>query len=505
MSLRFFNTLSGQKEDFSPIRPGQVTLYVCGVTVYDHCHIGHARGAVVFDVLRRHLESPRHGFKVIHVRNITDVDDKIIDRARQWGQTLRGLTPSGLPDLRGRVTQVAQHYTESFQRDFARLGLLRPTHEPRATEYIPKMVDFIQGLVQKGVAYEGSGGLYFSVREFAKRNVYGQLSHQDPDQMREGVRKEPGEGKRDPLDFALWKKARPEEPSWDSPWGPGRPGWHIECSTMSTALLGDTFDIHGGGQDLIFPHHENELAQSVGAGKKFARYWLHNGLLTVNGQKMSKSLGNIVQISGENGILDHSSADVLKLFFLSAHYRSPLDLNWEILERQTTHAYERLSDFVHEVEMLPENGEVEQSYFEKEAREKLFDAMDDDLNTPKALGALYKLVDQTTAWLEEAKREGLFVAKPETLSPSLQQHCRWLKSAGRSVREFGEKTLGFSFPLSALEQQLGGVQVEVLKKERDEARRRQDYPKADQIRRQLVDMGYIVEDTAAGTLVRKRA
>ena len=264
MPIHLTNTLTGRKEEFRPLSPPQVTMYVCGVTVYDDCHIGHARGAVVFDVLRRFLESDRCKFQVKHVRNITDVDDKIIDRARHWGQTLEGQTPPGL-DLNARVQQIAQHYTGRFQADFARLGLLPPDEEPKATEFIPKMIRFIEHLIREGVAYPGSDGVYFAVRELAKRRGrYGDLSHQNLDQMVEGARADAGEGKKDPLDFALWKKAKPEEPSWDSSWGPGRPGWHIECSVMSTDLLGDQFDIHGGGQDLIFPHHENELAQALG-------------------------------------------------------------------------------------------------------------------------------------------------------------------------------------------------------------------------------------------------
>jgi len=278
--LKLTDTLTGEKKEFTPLTPGRVSLYVCGVTVYDDCHIGHARGAVVFDVLRRWLE--RGGLRVTHVRNITDVDDKIIARAR---------AEAG-PDLKAAVRAVAERSIASFQSDFSKLGLLKPHYEPKATEAIQSMQELIGELMKRGAAYEAADGVYFAVRKLAQ---YGALSHQKLDQMLEGE-KEAGEGKRDALDFALWKRAKPDEPAWDSPWGPGRPGWHIECTAMSTERLGPRFDIHGGGQDLIFPHHENELAQALGVGRPFARTWVHNGLLTVNGQKMAKSVGNVVRI-----------------------------------------------------------------------------------------------------------------------------------------------------------------------------------------------------------------
>ena len=469
MALRLTNTLTGEKEEFRPLHPPRVTMYVCGVTVYDDCHIGHVRGAVVFDCFRRYLESDRYRYRVIHVRNITDVDDKIIDRAR-------GLTPAGLKE---RAQLVAEHFTRRFQSDFARLGLLAPHHEPKATEFIPKMIRFIQILLEKGVAYEGSDGVYYSVR---KISPYGELSHQRLDQMLVGVRAEagegPGGGKKDPLDFALWKKGKPpaprslgeggEEPSWESPWGPGRPGWHIECSTMSTDLLGDTFDIHGGGQDLIFPHHENERAQALGAGKPFARVWLHNGLLTINGQKMSKSLGNIVTIPE---VLRRHSADVLRLFYLSAHYRSPQDFTWERLD-EAAHAYERLNGFLVRSRLYalartnsPRTPVEGITQIETEFRE----AMEDDLNTPRALACLHKLaIDQAQA------------------------------TAAIKLEELG-KVLGFFQTVERM-----NPEVEKLVKERDFARKGKDFTTSDKIRRQLNQMGYIVEDTTGKTIVRKR-
>ncbi len=466
MALRLTNTLTGKKEEFQPFHPPRVTLYVCGVTVYDDCHIGHARGAVVFDVLRRYLESERNKFKVTYVRNITDVDDKIIDRARQEAGE----------DLKTRVQAVAQRYSQRFQEDFSSLGLLSPDHEPTATQYIPQMVDFIQVLLKRGVAYVGSDGVYFSVR---KLSSYGALSHQSVDQLLAAARGESEEGKKDPLDFALWKAAKPEEPSWESPWGPGRPGWHIECTTMSTALLGETFDIHGGGQDLIFPHHENERAQALAANPNegFAKVWLHNGLLTVNAQKMSKSLGNIVVIGRA---LERHPADVLRLFFLSAHYRSPIDFTWERFD-ESARAYERLLDFLTQVDQRVGAGQGQETEVTQHSREKFYSALDDDLNTPEALSALYGLVAQAISWFEAG---GGAAAKK-------------LKDASKMVRELGG-ILGFSFTQEIPDQ------IQTLIQKRDEMRRKKDFDAADQVRRQLMEEGYIVEDTGGKTVVRKR-
>ena len=457
MPIRFTNTLTGRKEDFLPLKTPQVTMYVCGVTVYDDCHIGHARGAVVFDTLRRFLEGS--GYPVRHIRNVTDVDDKIITRAQQRGQTPWGLTPSGLKEA---AQAVASFYTGRFQADFARLGLLPPEAEPKATEFIPQMIAFIQDLIAHGMAYEGTGSVYFSVR---KLNDYGRLSRQKPDQMMENAHVDAGAGKKDPLDFALWKKAKPEEPSWPSPWGEGRPGWHIECTTMSTDLLGDEFDIHGGGQDLVFPHHENELAQALGAGKPFAKTWLHNGLLTVNGQKMSKSLGNFVTI--EEALKKHP-ADVLRMFFLSAHYRSPMDFTWERLDEAAS-AYERWVGFIAHAQAKAESEEQpdpEIARIEAEFQK----TMEDDLNTPRAL-----------AWMHEVTG------------------CSTPKAAARALRQMG-RMLGF-FPsfLEKIE-----PEVERLIQERNAARRRKDFVASDRVRKQLLEMGYIIEDTAAGTVLRKR-
>ena len=312
MACSLYNTLTRRVEVFEPLDPDKkrVGLYVCGPTVYDDPHLGHARSAFVFDVLRRHLS--HRGYEVTFVRNVTDVDDKIIQKAQTTGQS---------------SDAVARQYLASYHAMLTRLGILPPTHEPCATQHIDQMIELISKLCIDGAAYEAAPtgavdkDVYFAVRHF---KAYGQLSNRTIDELQVGARVEPGEHKRDPLDFALWKAAKPGEPFWKSPWGNGRPGWHIECSAMSTKYLGDQFDIHGGGVDLVFPHHENEIAQAQAAGKPFATYWLHNGLLTINGQKMSKSLGNFVTVDAAIDAC-HGHADALKVFFLSSHYRSPVD------------------------------------------------------------------------------------------------------------------------------------------------------------------------------------
>ncbi len=299
MSLRVYNTMSGKKEEFVPLVPGKVKMYVCGVTVYDYCHIGHARANIVFDIIYRYLQFS--GFDVTYVRNYTDVDDKIIKRANE-----RGISSK----------ELSEEFIQAFDEDMATLGLAIPTHQPKATEYIPQIIEICQKLIDKGLAYASGGDVYYRVGKFQN---YLKLSKRNMDEMLAGARITPGEHKEDPMDFALWKGAKPDEPSWESPWGAGRPGWHIECSAMSSSLLGDTFDIHGGGRDLIFPHHENEIAQSEGAsGKPFVNYWLHNGFVNINQEKMSKSLGNFFTI---RDILKRYNPEVLRFFILSAHYR----------------------------------------------------------------------------------------------------------------------------------------------------------------------------------------
>ena len=305
MTLRLYNTLTGNKDDFVPLHGKKVGMYACGVTVYDLCHIGHARSAIVFDIVHRYLRY--RGYEVTFVRNFTDIDDKIIKRANEEGVDYK---------------TIAEKYIVEFNVDMGELGLEKPSVEPKATEHIPEMIRLISALIEKGFAYQSGGDIFFSVRKFGD---YGKLSKRDLEEMQAGARVEIDEKKENPLDFALWKTSKPGEPFWETPWGKGRPGWHIECSVMSQEYLGETLDIHGGGRDLIFPHHENEIAQSEAAtGKTFARYWVHNGFVNINKEKMSKSLGNILTIKE---ILKDWHPEVLRLFFLSHHYRSPIDFS----------------------------------------------------------------------------------------------------------------------------------------------------------------------------------
>ena len=385
MALRIYNTLTRTLEPFEPLIPGQVGMYVCGVTVYDLCHIGHARSALAFEVVRRYLEYL--GYRVLLVRNFTDVDDKIINRARQRNVTWDAL---------------AREFIAAFHVDMDALGVRRADVEPKATDHISEMLAIIERLVARGLAYPVDGDVYFAVRAF---QGYGKLSHRTPDDLRAGARIDVDERKRDPLDFALWKASRPGEPAWDSPWGPGRPGWHIECSAMSAKYLGDTFDIHAGGEDLIFPHHENEIAQSEGAtGKPFARYWLHNGFVTAGGEKMAKSLGNFVTI---REALARFPADALRLLLVSTNYRGPLDYT-EAAVAEKAKALQVFQEFQRAVALLraetgrsavpPANPPASHP-----AEEAFRAAMDDDFNTARATGVLFDLVRDGNRLLQETR------------------------------------------------------------------------------------------------------
>jgi len=407
MPLTIHNTLTRSLETFEPLRPGRVGMYTCGVTVYDLCHVGHARSALAFDAIRRYLEFS--GYQVTFVRNFTDVDDKIIARARDLGISWDA---------------VARRFIEAFIEDMDRLGVRRADIEPKATDHIPEMLLLIEGLIGRGLAYAVDGDVYYAVRAFAG---YGKLSHRSLEDLQAGARVEVDERKRDPLDFALWKASRPGEPAWDSPWGSGRPGWHIECSAMACKYLGETFDIHAGGEDLVFPHHENEIAQSEGAtGRSFARYWLHNGMVTIGGEKMSKSLGNFVTI---REALSRVSPEALKLLFLSANYRGPLDYT-EAAVAEKAKALGGLQEFLRVVERLEaETGAVEPGggagTAESEDRpgptggaatEGAFRAaMDDDFNTARATGVLFDLVREGNRLIHEAGRGAVAPATVATL------------------------------------------------------------------------------------------
>ena len=468
------NSLTRKKEEFVPLKPKEVKMYVCGPTVYDQPHIGHARSAYIFDVIRRYLVY--RGYEVKFVRNVTDVDDKIIDKARKEFQG---------EDLNIAVGRVSAKYLDLYHKDMKSLGLLEPDVEPKATEYVsskhPLMQEFIGQLIKNGCAYVSQGDVYFDIK---KAKNYGKLSNQAIEKMESGARITLGEKKKDPLDFVLWKSAKPGEPAWDSPWGKGRPGWHIECSVMSSDILGDEFDIHGGGIDLIFPHHENEIAQSEGAGKKFARYWIHHGLLTINGQKMSKSLGNFITVKD---FLDkHKNADLLKLLFLSTHYSHPVDYTDEKIQ-EARQALDRISILWGKISQLGEEkftGKIPEEL--KAVKNKFISAMDDDFNTPQGLAAIFELVSIANKNIDHQE----FVSASREILSELSML-------------FG-LNVGSSVKLDALVLSLGSPDVEVLIQARNEARKNKDFKKSDEIRKELEAMGIILEDTKDGTTWRRK-
>lgn len=390
MAIRIYNSLTKRKEEFVPLHGKTVKMYSCGVTVYDDCHIGHARSLYVFDVITRYLRY--RGYDVQFVRNITDVDDKIINKAKE---------------LKISSDEVARRNIENYYRDMKALHVSKADQEPRATENIPEMIRHIEGLIQKDAAYPIDGDVYFKVRSFAE---YGKLSGQSIEKMMDAVRIEFDPRKKDPLDFALWKKSADDEPGWDSPWGRGRPGWHIECTCMSMKYLGtETLDIHAGGRDLIFPHHENEVAQAEALTKKdFAKYWIHHGLLTINGQKMAKSLGNFITIQK---ILNEYHPNELKFFFLSSHYASPIDYTPEKLDEACKHrkAFDEFFDMVHYWGVNPDN-KVTPSTEKDDTKitaslEQFHEAMDDDFNTPKVLAVLFDLRDYAAKLVSSGKKD----------------------------------------------------------------------------------------------------
>ena len=484
MTIKIYNTFTRRKEVFEPLTPGYVRMYVCGITAYDRCHIGHARSAVVFDAVVRHL---RHrGFEVNFVRNFTDIDDKIINRANE-----EGISPEAL----------AEREIKHFYQDTDALGVLRATTEPRATRHIREIIQLIKTLIDKGRAYASGGDVYFSVRGFPG---YGALSGRNVEEMRAGARIAPGVQKQDPMDFALWKAAKPGEPKWDSPWGPGRPGWHIECSAMSMKYLGPTLDIHGGGLDLIFPHHENERAQSEAAtGKTFARFWMHNGFVTIRGEKMSKSLGNFVTI---RDILEKYHPEALRLFLLSKHYRSPLDYGPEALN-ETTSALDRCYTALSEARHLSERPVKKQRPFTDEARESAdtldhlrdrFDqSMDDDFNTAQALGHLFDGVRALNRLGREAEKRpsALYIEPLKSGADAIQGAARVIGLLNQDpdayIRKRNLEALGL----------LGMTESDVLKviEERARAREKKDWTDADRIRGELAARGITLQDGPDGT------
>jgi cysteinyl-tRNA synthetase len=462
--------LTGVEEEFWPQKEGEVRLYVCGITVYDSSHIGHARSLVTFDTIYRYLKFL--GYQVTFVRNFTDIDDKIINRAREEGAS---------------AEKVAARYIAEFQRDTAAMGLLPPTHEPKATEHIPEMIALISRLVAKRAAYQVGGDVYFSVESFP---AYGKLSRRRLDELAAGARVEVDERKRSPLDFVLWKASKEGEPFWESPWGRGRPGWHIECSAMSTKYLGQPFDIHGGGMDLIFPHHENEIAQSEAAtGQPLARCWIHNGFLNINQEKMSKSLGNIYSIQEIN---ERSHPAALRYYFLGSHYRSPLDFSFQGLA-EAERAVERVYDTLDRAERL--GGLNAAAAPDAELVVRFKDAMDDDFNTPRAMALLFDVV----RGLNRAMDEG----RSENLAPRARAVARMGEVLG-VLLDTPERFLAAKRRRWMRAQGLLEVEVEELIRLRDKARREKKWHEADRIRDELNDKGIVLEDGPGGTVWKVR-
>jgi cysteinyl-tRNA synthetase len=485
MPIRIHNTLTGKKEEFVPLHEKKVGMYVCGVTVYDLCHIGHARSAIVFDTIYRYFRY--RGYDVTFVRNFTDIDDKIIRRANAEGVDCK---------------TVAEKYIGEFNMDMGRLGLEKPSVEPRATEHIPEMIQLILTLIQKGFAYQGGGDIFFSVEKFKD---YGKLSKRNLEDMQAGARVDIDEKKENPLDFALWKASKPGEPFWESPWGKGRPGWHIECSVMSQKYLGETFDIHGGGRDLTFPHHENEIAQSEAAtGKPFVRYWIHNGFVNINKEKMSKSLGNILTVKE---ILKDWHPEVLRLFFLSYHYRSPVDYSEDSFNEAKLgldRFYSTLNAIQEELEKPLSQKKLDSPVIENFRQTidsfpaQFEEAMDEDFNTAEALGYFYDLQRILNSLLDMSKGH-----PTEEVVSLLKRGLDHLFHMGWVFGLFRDN------PASYIDRQkkeginkLGVSEEEILKsiEERNLTRKEKNYKRADEIRNNLLAKGIILEDTPAGTL-----
>ena len=508
MTIRIHNTMTSKKEEFIPLQEKKVGMYVCGVTVYDLCHIGHARSAIVFDSIYRYFRY--RGYDVTFVRNFTDIDDKIIKKANEEGVDFK---------------TIAERYIGEFNIDMGRLGLEKPSVEPKATEHIPEMIRLISTLIQKGIAYQGGTDIFFSVEKFSH---YGKLSKRNLEDMQAGARVDIDEKKENPLDFALWKASKPGEPFWESPWGNGRPGWHIECSVMSQKYLGETFDIHGGGRDLTFPHHENEIAQSEAAtGKTFVRYWIHNGFVNINKEKMSKSLGNILTIKE---ILKEWHPEVLRLFFLSHHYRSPVDYSEDsFLEAKSglDRFYSTLNAIQEELKKpivstpslpSPSKGEglprgvmkptsqgegggspvIENCRQAIESFQTRFEeAMDDDFNTAQALGYFYDLQTHLNSLLSISKGQ-----PTEEIAFLLKKGVDHLSTKGwvfGLFRDDPEKYLARQRKEGL--KKLNLTEEEILRsiEERNLARKEKNYKRADEVRNNLLSKGIVLEDTPTGT------
>ncbi len=465
--MKVYNTLTNQKEEFIPIEEGKVKIYVCGPTVYNFFHIGNARPFVVFDTLRRYLKY--RGYEVKFVQNFTDVDDKIINRAREEGIT---------------APEVSEKYIKEYFEDAGALNVIKADVHPKVSEHIPEIIEFVQTLIDKGYAYEADGDVYYSTRKFAD---YGKLSGQNIDDLESGARIAIGEVKKDPLDFALWKARKQEdEIAWESPWGMGRPGWHIECSTMARKHLGETIDIHGGGQDLQFPHHENEIAQSEACnGVPFAHYWMHNGYITIDGKKMSKSLNNFFTV---RDIRKQYSGDVIRFFLLSGHYRGPINFSDTLME-QAKQGYERIANAKETLDFLAgpgSNGAEKMSAEEKTMLESLakykdqfIEAMDDDLNTADGITAIFDLVSEINLDVKDGASK---------------------EFAGEAIKKIDELTDVLGIFQDKKDDAIG-ADIQALVEERQTARKEKNFARADEIRDQLAEMGITLKDTPQGVQI----
>lgn len=471
-----YNSEQRQKVPFQPLREGEINLYVCGMTVYDYCHIGHARVMVAFDYITRFLRS--QNWKVNYIRNITDIDDKIIKRANENGET---------------INQLTDRFITAMNEDAHALGCLDPDQSPRATDYIPQMQDMINQLIENNVAYPApNGDVYYAVEKFGK---YGRLSGRKLEDMQAGAseRVDVEVQKQHPFDFVLWKSAKPSEPSWQSPWGNGRPGWHIECSAMSTCCLGNHFDIHGGGGDLIFPHHENEIAQSEGAtGEQYVNYWMHVGFVNVDGEKMSKSLGNFFTI---RDVMEKFHPEVIRYFILSSHYRSPINFSDSALKE----AKNALTRFYQTNKVVQNSDEVQQilasikleSVQSTDAYQRFVKAMSDDFNTPEALSILFELSRETNRAIKAEEWQ-----QAATAYATLKSLCEILNIAQHDVDEFLKSDVG-------AENSLSNDEVEAQIQARADAKKAKNFAEADAIRQALLDQGVVLEDSRQGTTWRR--
>jgi len=501
MTLKIYNSISRKKEGFIPVEKEKVKMYVCGMTVYSNAHIGHARTYFAFDVIRRYLEYK--GFNVTYIQNITDVDDKIIDAANKKGID---------------ALEYSKNFTEKCLGDLDKLGIRRADSYPKASETIPDMIEMIKEIIKKGYGYESGGDVYFSVEKFKD---YGKLSGQKLENLMDGVRICSTDNKRNPFDFALWKSAKPDEPHWDSPWGKGRPGWHIECSTMSSKFLGLPFDIHGGGMDLRFPHHENEIAQAESAtGKTFANYWIHIGLLTVDGEKMSKSIGNIINVKD---LIEKWDPEVVRFFYAQAHYRSPPDFSEKAL-KNAEKGLIRIYRLKEKLENYSENDKIKK--FDKKSLnsegKKYYDdienfklefekAMDDDFNTPQAVSIIFDFINKSNSYFKKVSEPNkelcsyslniltklgntLTLFQPNLAKKDTKDSKEIIEKLKKVLFKYDKEKVDYSLEKS----------IENLLKIRENARKQKDWATADNIRKDLDEIGFEIQDTADGPIWRKK-